>query len=82
MAVPGTQTALSAAEMPTILVPTSATPLTTAIPTAGTSVIPEAQPPRRCLAEVVEERQRRLANIDGGNICAIVPPTEEEKKGL
>ena len=45
-------------------------------------MIPEAQPPRRCLAEVVEERQRRLANIDGGNICAIVPPTEEEKKGL
>lgn len=27
-------------------------------------------------------RERRLANIDGGNICAIVPPTEEEKKGL
>ena len=82
MAVPGTQTALGAAEVPAILVPTSATPLTTGIPAEGTSVIPEAQPPRRCLAEVVEERQCRLSNIDRGNICAIVPPTEEEKKGL
>lgn len=46
MAVPDTD-CLGAAEMPTILVPTSATPLTTGIPAAGTSVIPEAQPPRR-----------------------------------
>lgn len=56
MAVPGTQTALGAAEVPAILVPTSATPLTAATPTAGTSLIPEAQPPRRCLAEGVDER--------------------------
>lgn len=41
MAVPGTQTALGVAEVPAILVPTLATPVTTVTPTAGTSVIPE-----------------------------------------